>query len=86
MKLDFAVLGTALCIVLLASGCDRAERGPVKSASQYPTPSQGPRTDVGQLPSQQPVQPDSSKESQPPVQGQADAREGAQRQHFDKKS
>ena len=76
----------ALIAVAALAGCDRGERGPVKSATQYPTPSQGPRTDVGQLPSQQPVQPDSAKESQPPVQGQADAREGGQRQHFDRKS
>lgn len=84
MRLDFILLGAAFCAALLASGCDRSDRGPVKSAQQFPTPSQGPRTDVGQLPSQQPVQTGAPKESQPPVQGQADAREGGQRQHFDK--
>ncbi len=75
-----------LIAVAALAACDRGERGPVKSASQAPASSQAPRADVGQLPSQQPPQADAKKETQTPVQGQADAREGDQRQHFDKKS
>ena len=75
-----------LIAVAALAGCDRSDRGPVKSAAQQPAPSQAPRADVGQLPSQQPAQPGAATGSQTPVQGQADARESGQRQHFDKKS
>jgi hypothetical protein len=85
MKRNLAMLAAVLCVTALAAGCDRSDRGPVKSASQ-PAPSQAPRADVGQLPSQQPPQADATTRREPPVQGQADARETEQKQHFDKKS
>lgn len=76
-------------IVLIAvaalAGCDRSEREPVKSASQQAAPSQAARTDTGALPSQQPVQADVTTGRETPVQGQADARESDQKQHFDNK-
>jgi hypothetical protein len=87
MKRPLTLLGAALCAAALAAGCDRSERGPVKSAAQPPAPSAAPSAGASRpLPSQQPPQADATTKQEPPVQGQADAREQEQKQHFDNKS
>jgi hypothetical protein len=80
-KLVFAASVGALALV----GCDQqGPQGPAGSPpkSSATTPSAGASTP---LPSQQPPQPSAKSEPQTPVQGQADARESAQKQHFDNK-
>ena len=82
MRLELVVL---VAVAALA-GCDRGDRGPVKSAAQQPAPSAAASAGASRpLPSQQPPQADATTKEEPPVQGQADAREQEQKQHFDNK-
>ena len=93
MRLRPAFLALAMAAGALAlSGCDRRDQKPMNTAAQQAAPEarkmepSGPPPDATRA--EQSVaapKPDSNTRQEPPVQGQADARQGEQKQHFDNK-
>ena len=89
MKSKAALLVGVLALFL--GGCDRSDQRPASTAVQERSSSApalradagGPPDAARPDPTAEAPRADSQRQQEPPVQGQADARQGEQKQHFD---